>query len=93
MPTLTAFKNNFMNGLRANISANLNKYQRNDSWALELGEHASRDLPTRIELKSALILEDPDDENKRDLENAIRVHKLLRHLTPFKPATPGFGLV
>jgi hypothetical protein len=88
MPSLTVFRNNFLNGLRTNIGANLEKYQRKDSWALELGERSSRDLPTRIEIKSALTLEDPYEENKRDLENAIRVHKLLRQLTPLQARDP-----
>lgn len=88
MPVLSVFRNSFVNALRNNISANLAKYGQNDKWALELGTKSTRDLETRIELKTALSLDEPDETNLKDLENAIRVHKLLRQLTPLQARDP-----
>jgi Family of unknown function (DUF6339) len=88
MPSLTVFRNAFVNALRANVAANLDKYRRNDKWVLELASRSARDLDTRIEIKSALNLDEPDDDNLKDLENAIRVHKLLRQLTPLQARDP-----
>jgi hypothetical protein len=88
MPFLTVFRNNFVNGLRTNVLANLDKYSRNDKWVLDVGSRSARDLETRIEVKSAPSLDDPDKDNLKDLENAIRVHKLLRHLTPLQARDP-----
>lgn len=88
MPFLAVFRNAFVNTLRNNISANLAKYRQDDKWVLELGTKSTRDLETRIELKTALSLDEPDEGNLKDLENAIRVHKVLRQLTPLQARDP-----
>jgi hypothetical protein len=88
MPFLTVFRNVFVNGLRNNVPGNLPKYHRNDKWVLELGSKSTRDLETRIELKTSLTLDEPDEDNLKDLENSVRVHKLLRQLTPLQARDP-----
>jgi hypothetical protein len=88
MPTLTVFKNVFVSGLRNNIPSNLHRYLQSERWALETAPKAKRDLDTRIELKSGLALDEPDDTNLKDLENAIRVHKVLGQLTPLQARDP-----
>ncbi len=88
MSFLTIFRDSFTNGLRANIAANLSKYRRDDRWVLEIGTRGSRDIETRIEMKSALNLDEPDDGNLKDLENAIRVHRALKDLTPIQARDP-----
>jgi hypothetical protein len=88
MPFLTVFRNAFTNSLLNNVDANLERYRRNDKWVTELASASARDLPTRIEMKSALNLDEPDETNLKDLENAIRVHKFLSHLTPLQARDP-----
>jgi hypothetical protein len=89
MPFLTVFRNTFVTSLLGNVGSNLDKYRRNDKWALELGSQSTRDLPTRIEIKSPLSLDEPDEDNNlKDLENAIRVHKALNQLTPLQARDP-----
>jgi len=88
MPFLTVFRGSFVTSLRGNISANLDKYRRNDKWIGEIGHKSIRDLETRIELKGPLELDEPDNDNLKDLENAIRVHKLLQNLTPLQARDP-----
>ncbi len=88
MPFLIVFRNPFVRTLLSNIGSNLDKYRRNDKWVLELVPQSTRDLPTRIEIKSPLVLDDPEDNNLKDLENAIRVHKALNQLTPLQARDP-----
>jgi hypothetical protein len=88
MPFLTIFRGSFVSSLRANIESNLDKYLRNDKWVTEIGHKSVRDLETRIEIKGPFDLDEPDSDNLKDLENAIRVHKLLQHLTPLQARDP-----
>jgi len=88
MPFLTVFRNSFVGGLLGNIKTNLDKYHRSDKWALQLGSPSTRDLQTRIEIKSPLNLAEPDENSLKDLENAIRFHKLLGQLTPLQARDP-----
>src|SRR5262245_11610719 len=88
MPFLAVFKGSFTNFLKGNIRTNLANYRRDDKWIQEIGSRATRDLETRLELKASLSLDSPDKENLKDLENAIRVHKLLKHLTPVQARDP-----
>jgi hypothetical protein len=45
-------------------------------------------LETRVQLNSALDLDEPQDGNLKDLENSIRIHKALRQLTPLQARDP-----
>jgi hypothetical protein len=87
MQFLTIFRQSFVEALRGSVSQNLDKYHRDDKWVTDLGTRASREIETRLEMKSALVLDDPDDNNLKDLENAIRVHKALQ-LTPLQARDP-----
>jgi hypothetical protein len=88
MPFLTVFKGSFTNFLKGNIKTNLTNYRRDDKWVQDIGSRTTRDLETRLELKSSLTLDDPDKDDLKDLENAIRVHKLLKQLTPVQARDP-----
>ncbi len=88
MQKLVIFRNSFVNVLRVNISEHLAMYQRDDSWVGQHGTRASRDIDTQVELKSSLELDEPMEGNLKDLENAIRVHRALRHLTPLQARDP-----
>jgi hypothetical protein len=88
MTYLTIFKNSFVENLKTNIAANHDKYYRDDRWVLEQGSKTARELATRVEFKSALTLLDPEGSDLKDLENAIRVHKSLRQLSPIQARDP-----
>jgi Family of unknown function (DUF6339) len=88
MPYLTIFRNALVENLKTNVNANHEKYYRDDRWVLEVGTKSLRDLETRVELKGPLELEEPEAQDKKDLENAIRVHKALRQLTPVPARDP-----
>lgn len=85
---LTVFRNSFVGTLRTSIQSNLSKYQKDDEWASSIGSRGSRDLETRLELTTTLELVKPLDGETKDLENAIRMHKALRQLTPLQARDP-----
>jgi len=88
MGTLTIFRTAFANALKENVSTNVGNYLRDDKWALAIGTRQSRDLPTRVELDGPLDLQLPDNEDLKDIENAICIHKALRHLTRVQARDP-----
>jgi hypothetical protein len=85
---LTIFKETFVNSLRGSVRANLPKYGEDNAWASELGLRSQRDLETSVELKAPLELLEPTNGDLKDIENAIRVHKALPHLTPLQARDP-----
>jgi len=88
MPFLTIFRQSFADALKNSVPTNLSNYSREDRWVNQLGTRTSREIETRVEMKSALNLDEPDDDNLKDLENAIRVHKSLQQLTPLQARDP-----
>jgi hypothetical protein len=88
MPFLTYFRQTFVDALKNSVPSNLANYRREDKWVTELGTKTSREIESRVEMKSALSLDEPDSENLKDLENAIRVHKALQQLTPLQARDP-----
>ena len=86
--TLTIFKETFVNSLRGSVKPNLPKYGEDTTWVSELGVKSQRDLETAVELKSPLELLEPTNGDLKDIENAIRVHKALPHLTPLQARDP-----
>lgn len=91
MPFLTIFRQSFTDALKSAVPNNLSNYYRDDKWVNQIGTRSSREIETRIEMKSALDLDEPDEDNRddlKDLENAIRVHKALQQLTPLQARDP-----
>jgi hypothetical protein len=86
--TLTIFKETFVNSLRGSVKSNLPKYGEDTSWVAELGVKSQRELETSVELKTPLELLEPTDGDLKDIENAIRVHRALPHLTPLQARDP-----
>jgi hypothetical protein len=86
--TLTIFKETFVNTLRGSLGPNLPKYGENNSWVSELGVKSQRELETSVELRASLDLLEPTNGDLKDIENAIRVHKALPHLTPLQARDP-----
>ncbi len=88
MSLLTIFKSTFINALRSSISANLDKYLRNDVWVDEMSTRSSREMQTNVEIAEPLCLDFPENGDHKDTENAIRFHKALQHLTPLQARDP-----
>ncbi len=88
MPTLTIFKGTFVNGLRSSVKANLQKYVQDESWVSDLGVKSQREMETSLDLKGPFELLRPADSDLKDIENAIRVHKALPHLSPLQARDP-----
>lgn len=88
MNPLVIFKGTFVHSLRASVSANLPKYQRNQSWTHEIGAQAAREMQTEVQFRESLSLHEPKDRNLMDVENSIRLHGTLRHLTPLQARDP-----
>jgi hypothetical protein len=88
MSTLTIFRGSFVHQIRGSIASNAAKYSDDEPWVVRIGSRDSRDLPSRVEVVGTLALDDPRDGDRRDLENAIRVHKALRNLTPLQARDP-----
>jgi len=88
MSTLVIFKSTFVNGLRSSIRPNLNKYLRDAPWVAEVSTKTSREMQTPVEPAETLHLELPQDGDLKDLENAIRMHRALRTLSPLQARDP-----
>lgn len=88
MSSLTIFKSTLVNALHSSISMNLDKYLRDEVWVAEVSTTSNRDMHTGVELAEHLDLGFPDNGNLKDIENAIRFHKALRHLTPLQARDP-----
>ena len=88
MSSLTIFRSTLVNALRSSIAVNLDKYLREDVWVSEVSTKNNRDMQTGVALGEALCLDFPDNGNLKDIENAIRFHKTLRHLTPLQARDP-----
>jgi hypothetical protein len=86
--TLTIFKETFVNSLRGSVRPNLAKYGEDNSWVSDIGVKSQRELETAVELKGPLEFLQPMDGDLKDIENAIRVHKALPHLTPLQARDP-----
>ncbi|HET7625999.1 MAG TPA: DUF6339 family protein [Verrucomicrobiae bacterium] len=87
--TLTIFKETFVNSLRGSLRPNLQKYREENSWVGEIGVQNQRELQTSVKLAAPLeLLEPTADGDLKDIENAIRVHKALPHLTPLQARDP-----
>jgi hypothetical protein len=88
MSSLTIFRSTLVNALRSSIAVNLDKYLRDDVWVAEVSTKNNRDMQTGVELAEPLCLDFPENGNLRDIENAIRFHRALRHLTPLQARDP-----
>src|ERR1700723_649670 len=85
---LTIFRESFVQNLRTSIQTNLSKYGKDAEWVSNVGSRSARDHETKLELTTPLELLEPEDDNYRDLENSIRMHKALSQLTPLQARDP-----
>ena len=86
--TLSIFKETFVNSIRGSVQANLPRYSEDGVWVSDLGVKSQREMETSVELKTPLELLEPTNGDLKDIENAIRVHKALPHLTPLQARDP-----
>ncbi len=88
MPSLTIFKESFVQSLRISIASNLKKYIQDEIWADKIGSASSRDLFTSLEVSRLPDLLLPSDNDLKDFENAVLLHKTFLHLTLFQARDP-----
>lgn len=88
MSTLTIFRTSLVNALHGSLHANLDRYLQNDVWIVDVSAKSTRDMQTSVEVSEPLFLDPPEDSNLRDIENAIRLHRALHHLTPLQARDP-----
>jgi hypothetical protein len=88
MNTLTVFKETFINTLRGSVRPNLSKYGEEMVWVSEIGLKHQRELQTSVELKAPFELLEPSNGDLKDIENAIRAHKAMPHLTLLQARDP-----
>lgn len=88
MSRLMIFRDSFVHGLRSSVASNLLKYQRDTAWTHEIGSRSAREMQTNVDFNGTLALLNPQDGDLMDIENAIRLHSALRHLTPLQARDP-----
>lgn len=88
MGTLTIFRTSLVNALRGSLDANLDKYVWDDAWIANISSRSVREVPTGVEVSGPFFLDPPEDGSHRDIENAIRLHRALHHLTPLQARDP-----
>ena len=88
MSTLSIFKTSLVNALHGSLPANLDRYLQNDVWIADVSTKNTRQMQTNVEASESLFLDPPEDGNLRDIENAIRLHRALRDLTPLQARDP-----
>ncbi|WCJ58254.1 DUF6339 family protein [Fontisphaera persica] len=87
MKELTLFKETFVNSLRGSVRQNLNNYYSDTIWVSDQVPKNQLIL-TSFELKDTLEFVEPADGDLKDIENAIRIHKAMPHLTPLQARDP-----
>ena len=85
MSSIIIFKSNFVNSLLASLDSHLDKYNSENPWILDAFAQADRDIRQTALVPTESICLDPE---LKDVDNAIRFHKALRHLTPLQARDP-----
>lgn len=88
MPPLRVLRQSFANKLGGSIRDNLPRYKRDKPWLSEFAAGTPWELETNLAPVEPLALLDPVDDDFKDLENAIRIHKALPALTPLQARDP-----
>jgi hypothetical protein len=88
MSALVVFKSTLVNALHSSVAMNLDNYSRNDVWVEEVSTNNNRDMKTGVVPAGPLHLHSPENDTLKDIENAIHLHKALRHLTPLQARDP-----
>jgi hypothetical protein len=78
----------FTNHLRGTIAHNLPHYRRDRPWLAEVAGGPVWEFETNLVPAQPLELLEPDGDDLKDIENAIRMHKALPSLTPVNARDP-----
>lgn len=88
MPPIKVLKQSFVIKLAGSIRDNLPRYKRDKPWLAEAAAGSAWQLETNLAPADPLALLDPVDQDFKDVENAIRIHKALPGLTPLQARDP-----
>lgn len=83
---LQVFRERFVRELQGRVPDNLRRYRR-DKPIIRAAELAKASIPTKVEV-DAISLLDPDGDDLKDYENAVRLHEALSALTPLQARDP-----
>src|SRR4051794_19139540 len=88
MTTLDVFRTAFTETLQTAIRTNIERYSEEETWVTDIPAFASKQLPSAVTLKDTLELLVPEEGDLRDVENAMRLHRALPHLTRLQARDP-----
>jgi hypothetical protein len=78
----------FTNHLYGAIERNLTSYESDEPWLAEMAAGSSWELETDLVPTKPLELLEPDGNDLKDTENAIRMHSAFPHLSPVTARDP-----
>lgn len=85
---LRILRESFGKKLLDSVLANAERYTKDKSWIHEFADGKPWFLETRFAPASNLELLKPEGDDKKDVENSIRVHKALSFLSPVQARDP-----
>ncbi len=89
MPNILIFRSKFVDALRIDIPKHLKKYTTDPTWVTSVGSASDRNVPTGLALRTTAIeLLEPETEDLKDTENAIRLHKAMPEFTRLNARDP-----
>ena len=85
---LNILRESFLDRLRGAISQNESRYTQGKSWLSDFAGSTHWSINTGLEPLERLVLLEPDGDDLKDLQNAIRLHNALSFLTPVQARDP-----
>ncbi len=84
---LIIFRDRYAEQLLVSTPRNAHKYMLDAPWA-RAEAPGDAFLPTKLVIKGDVVLALPDNEGLKDIENSIRIYKMLPDLTPVQARDP-----
>lgn len=88
MTTLDVFRTAFTETLQTAIRTNIDRYAEEEPWVIEIPAFSSKQLHSAVALNDTIELLFPEEGDLRDVENAMRIHRALHHLTRLQARDP-----
>lgn len=89
MANILIFRSQYVDALRMDIPKNLKKYTTDAVWVTSVGTSSDRNVRTGLALRTKEVeLLEPDSEDHKDIENAIRLHKAMPEFTRLNGRDP-----
>jgi hypothetical protein len=85
---LYILRETFVDRLRMSIRENERRYRQNTPWLEDFADGASWLINTGLEPAGKFELLEPQEDDLKDIENSIRLHKALGFLTPVQARDP-----